>query len=220
MEKYSLTVPKLTQYDVVVFDLDDTLYSEKSYVESGYQAIAHYINILFNKDFLSALKNNIKASNVLASSLQELELPEYLLPQLIQIYRYHEPQITLLPKIENIVNTLKKNSIPLYIITDGRSLTQRLKIEGLGIKHYFQGIYISEEQGFEKPSLHSFSLISKSHQNQKIVYIGDNPKKDFIAPHQLGWDTIGIKHQAIRVHPMNIVEAPRYWIENTNDLQL
>lgn len=218
MARCSLTAPNLQSYDVVVFDLDDTMYSEKSYVDSGYQAISSYIAKLYDIDFYTLIKQNLSEDNVLKSALKASGLGEYLLSQLIQIYRYHKPKIKLLPNIEDILKSLKERHIPLYIITDGRSLTQRLKIEALDVKPYFSEIFISEEQGHEKPSLHSFQQIQNRHPESKIVYIGDNPKKDFIAPHQLQWDTIGIKHEDIRVHKMNIVEAPKYWLNNTNEL--
>jgi len=215
-----LTAPSLRKYDVVVFDLDDTLYSEKSYVNSGYQVIAHYVESLYELDFNRALEKCGDSSNVLASVLDELGLNQSLLSQFIQIYRYHEPDIEVLPGVDCILRGLKKDGVPMYLITDGRSITQRLKITSLEIKAYFREIFISEEQGHEKPSPHSFEEINKQYENSKIVYIGDNPKKDFIAPHKLQWDTIGVKHNEIRVHPLLEVEAPRCWVENIGDLAL
>jgi len=180
-----LTAPSLREYDVVVFDLDDTLYSEKSYVNSGYAAIAQYVENLYELDFDCALEKCGDNSNVLASVLDELGLNSNLLSQFVQIYRYHEPDIEVLPGVNCILQSLKKDGVPMYLVTDGRSITQRLKITALGIKTYFCEIFISEEQGHEKPSLHSFEEINKHYKNSKIVYIGDNPKKDFIAPHKL-----------------------------------
>jgi len=215
-----LIAPGLREYDVVVFDLDDTLYSENSYVNSGYKAIAHYVESLYGLDFNCALEKCRDDSNVLASVLDELGLSTSLLPQFVQIYRYHEPDIEVLPGVNFILQGLKKEGVPIYLVTDGRSITQRLKITALGIKTYFCKIFISEEQGHEKPSPHSFEEINNQHKNSKIVYIGDNPKKDFIAPHKLHWDTIGIKHNEFRVHPLLEIEAPRYWVENIGDLSL
>ena len=39
VEKY------FSNIDAVIFDLDDTLYSEKQYIRSGYKKIAEYFNI-------------------------------------------------------------------------------------------------------------------------------------------------------------------------------
>ena len=213
-----MTVPKLAAYDVIVFDLDDTLYSEKDYVNSGYQAISRQIANLYGIDFEAAIANNIQQQNVLRSALLEVGLDEILLPQLIQIYRYHEPKIALFPKVSEILNTLKQCNKPMYLITDGRALTQRLKINALGIASYFEKIYISEEQGYEKPALHSFNAISEIESGKRIVYIADNPKKDFIAPKALGWNAIGVKHIHTRVHPMVIKQEPDIWLLTIDQL--
>ena len=213
-----LTVPKLESFDIIVFDLDDTLYSERDYVASGFDAVSQKVSQLYNVDFSAAIEKNKHQSNVLKSALLEVGLPTYLLSQLIEIYRYHLPKITLLPGAKEILDTLKALNKPLYLITDGRSLTQRLKIEALGIAAYFQKIYISEEQGHEKPSPHSFKIIDKIENNKKIVYIGDNPKKDFVAPKSMSWETIGIKHSEIRVHPIISVQEPDMWLNRIENL--
>ena len=218
--RLSLTALNLNDYDVIVFDLDDTLYSEKSYVESGYKAISHYIHALYQHDFFTAIQNNLSNDNVLLAALVEVGLPESLLPQLIQIYRYHWPEISLLPNAAKLLEKLKALDKKIYLITDGRSLTQRLKVNALNIQDYFQSVYISEEQGFEKPSLHSFEKITALEPNKRIVYIGDNPKKDFVAPKALKWSTIGVKHEAIRVHPMKVVQAPDVWVLTINELSI
>jgi putative hydrolase of the HAD superfamily len=220
MARLSLTAPELNDFDVIVFDLDDTLYSEKTYVASGYAAISLYIKKLFNIDFSSLIKENLDSNNVLKSALHSSGLPIELLPQLIQIYRYHWPEIKLLPNALVLLDELKKLNKPIYLITDGRSLTQRLKIDSLGIQAYFREIYISEEQGHEKPALHSFNKIMLKEPNKAIVYIADNPKKDFVAPQKLGWSSIGIKHEDIRVHPLLSVQEPQYWLHSIAELRV
>jgi putative hydrolase of the HAD superfamily len=211
-------VNKLTDYDVVVFDLDDTLYSEKQYQESGYKAISNMIGSLYDVDFLSSIHRNKESKNVLKAAITELQLPEVLLEHCINIYRYHRPIISLYSGVKEVLDKLTKAQIPLYIITDGRSVTQRLKIESLGIKGYFQDVFISEEQGFSKPCEHSFKKIANLHRNKKIVYIGDNPKKDFIASSNLGWGSIGVQHLSTRVHPMHIVKEPDFWLSEISNL--
>ena len=40
IEKITDVIKYVTEYKLVIFDLDDTLYSEKEYIRSGYKAIA------------------------------------------------------------------------------------------------------------------------------------------------------------------------------------
>lgn len=133
----------LSNFDVVVFDLDDTLYSEMDYVLSGYQYLAELLEILYSKStyqsFLDAIKNNNR--DVFDYVITENDLPESLKQHLILAYRYHRPSINLHKGVLGVLNELKSRTIPMYLITDGRGLTQRLKISSLGIEDFFEYIY-------------------------------------------------------------------------------
>ena len=212
----------LSSYDVVVFDLDDTLYSEKQYVLSGYKYLSDLIEDLYSKSvyniFLKALK--LKEKDVFSYVIKEIDLPLCIKKDLIFAYRYHTPNIQLHEGVLPILKQLKKNGIPMYLITDGRAVTQRLKVEALGIKSFFDYMYISEEVGMPKPSPDSFKAIQNIHHNKSIVYIADNPNKDFLAPSKLGWDTIGLLHKKSRVHPLlsNYLKASKKWLNEFKDL--
>ena len=53
---------------------------------------------------------------------------------------------------------------------------------------------ISEEVGSEKLLGEAFRLImDRTGEKGPYVYVGDNPKKDFVAPNRLGWLTVGYK---------------------------
>ena len=51
---------------------------------------------------------------------------------------------------------LKENNITIGIITDGRSIQQRSKLEALGLYEYTNQVVISEEIGSEKPNLKNY----------------------------------------------------------------
>ena len=53
----------------VIFDLDDTLYSEKEYIRSGYRAIANsipYVNQMEEKLWQAFLQKHLKVMNLQA----------------------------------------------------------------------------------------------------------------------------------------------------------
>ena len=212
----------LSIFDVVVFDLDDTLYSEMDYVLSGYRYLSQLIEKLYSKStyqsFLEALERN--EADIFTYVIAEHKLPESLKQHLILAYRYHTPDIQLHPSALAILEQLKSKNIPVYLITDGRGVTQRLKVTSLGIETFFESIFISEEVGVGKPALDSFLAIQTVHPNQSIVYVADNPKKDFIAPHQLGWESIGIINKDTRVHPLtnNYLQAANVWLDEFKEL--
>lgn len=212
----------LLDYDVVVFDLDDTLYSEMDYVLSGYNFLSDLLEKLYSKNtyqtFINAL--NEKAPDVFSYVISEHKLPKIIKDHLVLVYRYHMPNIKLHEGVMSVLETLNNKNIPIYLISDGRSITQRLKIFSLDIENFFELIFISEEVGVGKPEPDSFIAIQRAHPNESIVYVADNPKKDFIAPKQLGWSSIGIINKNTRVHPLtnNYIQAASVWIDEFKEL--
>ena len=76
---------------------------------------------------------------------------------------------------------------------------------------------------FWKPHPLSFEFLAKEWglENDQLVYIGDNPAKDFIAPKRLGWRTIRLKIQG-QLHydkqPLNDAAAPDYVLNSVQEL--
>lgn len=222
MQRFWFQMNSLSDFDIVVFDLDDTLYSEMDYVLSGYKYLAVLIEKTYGKNtyqsFLDAL--SLDYEDVFEYVIKVHELPDSLKKHLILAYRYHVPNIQLHEGVQLVLSELKSLNIPVYLITDGRGITQRLKVISLGIKDYFNKIFISEEVGAGKPELYSFLAIEALHKNKSIVYIADNPKKDFIAPKELGWGTIGILNADTRIHLLtdNHIQAADVWLKEFKEL--
>jgi len=212
----------LSSFDVVVFDLDDTLYSEMDYVLSGYRFLADLVEKLYSKNtyqtFLEAIGR--KERDVFSYVITKHQLPLTLKEHLILAYRYHVPNIKLHEGVISILEQLKNKKVPMYLITDGRGMTQRLKITSLHIESFFEYIFISEEVGVGKPKPDSFIAIQHVHPHKSLVYVADNPKKDFLAPTQLGWNSIGILNRSTRVHPVtnNYIQAANVWLNDFKEL--
>ena len=81
------------------------------------------------------------------------------------------------------LKVLKEKNIKLGIITDGYIETQNNKLKVLKAEKYFDSIIITEELGREywKPHPKPFEMIRHEFDIQfdEMVYVGDNPKKDF-----------------------------------------
>ena len=137
-------------------------------------------------------------------------------------YRLHSPNISLCDDVKKCINLLESKGILIAILTDGRSITQRQKLLALGLDKY--RVFISEEYGgLTKPNIVRFQRIEKIIRAKKYIYLGDNPTKDFLAPNQLGWLTIGLCTKAEFIHQYdlnNIPETckPHNWIENINKI--
>ena len=109
----------------------------------------------------------------------------------LKIYREQMPEITLYEGVVEMIEDLKAKGIKVGIITDGRPEGQRNKIKALGLESLVDDIIISDELGgpqFGKPCDIAFRIMQKRWRlpYEQIVYVGDNPNKDFQACRQLG----------------------------------
>ncbi|MBO3097903.1 HAD family hydrolase [Gelidibacter pelagius] len=183
---------------VVVFDLDDTLYNELDFLKSAYQSIASLLEPkdwkpLYSKMF-SLYRCDINVFEFI-SIAYNIEIG-----QLVEMYRNHHPNIQLFDGVLDVFDAIKSKDGKIGIITDGRSKTQRAKLESLAILDYLDGIVISEEIGFEKPNLANFKAIENSISGNVYYYIADNLKKDFIAPNALGWKSVALIDNGKNIH--------------------
>jgi putative hydrolase of the HAD superfamily len=186
----------------VVFDLDDTLYNEIDFIKSGYSHIKNYLNNIYNLN-IRYIPNDIEIKTNkkhIQKFIKKNNLNYIKADIILNILRYHTPNISLHKKTSKLLNDLKKLDVKLGIITDGRSLTQRNKIYCLKILNIIDVIYISEEIKSLKPNSKAFKKIENKFKGHKYIYIGDNPYKDFATPNKLGWLTIGILNKQSRIH--------------------
>lgn len=189
----------LGNIDAVIFDLDDTLYSEKEYIKSGYNAIAEeFIEIV---DMSQKLWNAfLEKKNAIDYVLeQEGLLTEENKVRALEKYRNHIPSIHLYDGIEDMLAQLKKTK-KIGLITDGRPIGQRNKIKALNLEKHIEKIIVTDELGgveFRKPNTKAFELMQETLKIpfEKMVYIGDNINKDFIAPKKLGMQTIYFRNE-------------------------
>ena len=208
---------------VFVFDLDDTLYQEKQYQLSGYEYIAKRVAMLYNVDVQRDIIRLAEGeADTLESLCHLLNLNSSVKESLLWEYRLHEPNLTLNSGVSELFEELLEKGKGIAIITDGRSISQRLKLQALGLNEI--AAYISEDYGSAKPDDLRFKLVEKKFGNANFVYVGDNPKKDFLAPNRLGWLTFGIVAQKNNVHSQNCAYLPQeyhpnYWLNDIQELR-
>lgn len=208
--------------DVVVFDLDDTLYKEVAFVESGFKAVACHIgNISFADELISWWTDG---KNALESLINKYSL-KFSIDKLLSVYRNHSPAIKLDTSTPQILDSLMANGKILGLITDGRSFTQWNKIHALGLSKWIsaENIIISEEFGSSKPDVRNYQIFMSKYPDRTYTYIGDNIAKDFLAPKALGWQTICLKDNGQNIHSqdynMNEEYLPDITIKNISEIK-
>ena len=187
--------------DVLVFDLDDTLFPEVEFVESGFRAADAWLEIRHSKsglfDAAWRLFQRGARGRIFDLALGEMGVAntEGMIAALVSVYRAHVPVIALYPDARWAIDHYQGQK-KMGMITDGYLVAQRNKVEALGIKTAFDAIVYSDQFGREnwKPSEFPYRKIMELIRcgGPECVYIADNPAKDFIAPKTLGWSTIQI----------------------------
>ncbi|HWJ78053.1 MAG TPA: HAD family hydrolase [Niallia sp.] len=188
----------------VVFDMDDTLYSERDYVRSGMHELEKWVienyNIFgFYKIAMNFFENGEK-KYIFNKTLDLLNIPynERLIQSMVSIYRSHRPSIQLLNDSKWVLDHLDKK-VKIGLISDGYYDAQINKAHSLGIKEKFHSIILTDQFGrdYWKPSHKPYEQTSLNLQvsHHECVYIGDNVSKDFVTAKKLGWKTIHIERQ-------------------------
>lgn len=186
---------------VVVFDLDDTLYDDLSFVRSGFAAVAQQVLAPLLSEhpdkIQQALEQELQISRnqVFDRFLQKYGLySQRLVLRCLSVYRRHFPSIHLFPEAENCLKRLKH--LPLYVVTDGNKLVQKNKCLALGLQSKVRKCLCTYAYGrkHSKPSPYCFYKICQLEKvdPHQVVYVADNPYKDFVGLKPLGFHTIRV----------------------------
>ena len=201
---------------ILIFDLDDTLYDERTYVVSGLRAVARFGYERFGwcpTESLSFMQNVLDKSG--RGQIFDLWLASRsrstrsLVEECVKVYRHHTPSLQLALGVEKLLERLSSGYC-LYLVTDGHKIVQSKKVEALGISHFFQKVMITHRYGIRhaKPSTYCFELIKSREECEweEMAYIGDNPAKDFVNLNVLGVKTIRVNTGVYR----NVSAKPGY----------
>jgi putative hydrolase of the HAD superfamily len=176
----------------VIFDLDDTLYSEKEYVRSGYRQVARCVPSVeraeeklwqFFLDKKPAIDELLTTEGIFDDATRAA---------CVRAFRSQMPDdLHFYEGVDAMLTSLREQGYRLGIITDGRVEAQSAKIKALGLEQRVDKIIITDSLGgveYRKPCPKSYMLMKEAFQTEyaEMVYVGDNLKKDFIACEQLG----------------------------------
>jgi putative hydrolase of the HAD superfamily len=206
--------------DFFIFDLDDTLYSELTFLQSAYREIAKMLDAANTESLFAEMLQRYRHGGNVFKWLVEKH-PNVTVEFLLNVYRHHVPMISFYDGVEDFLLTLRKLNIPIGLITDGRSVTQRNKLKALGAEQLFAEIIISEEFGCEKPDPRVFRFFNDKYPGKHFYYFADNPTKDFAVPASLGWTTVCLRDAGFNIHRQELPgTAIQYLIESFADIKI
>ena len=186
----------------LIFDLDDTLYPERDFVFSAYRTVAEKVWQDFRVEIEAELRKLFLAGrrgDLFSAALREKKIvfdEDYVLG-LVAAYRSHTPQLSPYTDIA-IIPELRSQGFKTGLLTDGWAKVQSAKIKALGIEGLFDAIILSDELGgpeMWKPSPAPFEAILEKLKAKasEAVYIGDNPRKDFLGAKRCGMATLRLR---------------------------
>ncbi|MDO8586157.1 MAG: HAD family hydrolase [Armatimonadota bacterium] len=189
----------------VVFDMDDTLYLECDYVLSGFVSISKTlgeqsgvrpteISDFLWQGFLQGVRGD--AFSRLLSAYPQLA-GGFQVTDLVELYRNHAPDIRIMSGIEEMLRAMRTSGLRLAALCDGIWFGQELKVQALGLNRLVDTVIYTDKWGREywKPHTRGFEEIMRvwGCRADELVFVADNPEKDFAGPNQLGWRTIRMR---------------------------
>jgi putative hydrolase of the HAD superfamily len=196
---------------IVAVDLDDTLYDERTFVESGFRAVASHLE---QTRGLPAAESFAVLCSSLDSAPRGRQIDDLLahwglqgkrlVSALVHVYRHHPPSLALPEESRAALDALRQAGHRLYLVTDGHKVVQANKVAALGVARYFEHCYLTNRYGtaHNKPSPRVFELMLRREgaEPSQLVYVGDDPAKDFVGVRRLGGRTIRVRtgrHSAV-----------------------
>lgn len=119
---------------------------------------------------------------------------------------------------EELLHTLSAR-YRLYLVTNGTASVQRGRIQSADLSKYFEGIYISEDVGFDKPSEEYFRFCFAQipdFRKEETVIVGDSITADIQGGKNAGIRTVWFNPEQA---PNRSDIIPDYEIQNLKDLE-
>lgn len=195
----------MTAHSCFLVDLDDTLFSELDYVDSGYRAVSSKIaaEVSTNADdVLLRLRYELRKFGrvgVFDRVLSHFKNAKMDVSALVAAYRNHEPDIQFYPGARDALVRLRALA-PIAIVTDGNAAMQRRKIEALQLHSLVDTIVYCWECQAPKPAILAYEIAAKQLgcEIKSGIVIGDDPLHDMAAAALIGVRSIRVRTGRLR----------------------
>ncbi len=194
-----------TRVRAVLFDLDDTLYPERQFVDGGFAAVAGFLAERFGR-----------SAAVLASRLRDLHDQDGrgrlfdtlvaeqglggesdLVPACLFVYRTHTARLTPFAGVVGLLDGLRAAGVRTGVISDGNGAVQSRKLAGLdGLAERLDVVVLTDDlgPGNAKPSRVPYDVACRllAVDPSATIYVGNDPRKDFRGARAAGLRTIRV----------------------------
>ena len=101
-------------------------------------------------------------------------------------------KLEVYPGVKEALRELKRREKGVYLLSNAQSDFTRPEIEMLGLKNYFDGIFISSEVGYKKPSKEFFEKLLETYQldPKTCLMVGNDESADIKGAQIVGMDSL------------------------------
>lgn len=195
-------------YRTFLLDIDNTLLDFDAAEKRGFIKVIESYEIEYNSEMLDKYK---KINRNLWSLLEQgkIEKEEVLNTRFGEFFRLYHIEASgieaesrfrrhlgesadLIPNAKETLLDLKKQGKNLYSASNGVYDTQIQRLKNAGIHDLFDGMFISEKVGYEKPALSFFEFCFNNipaFEKEKIIMVGDSISSDIQGAINAGIDS-------------------------------
>lgn len=182
----------------VLFDLDGTLLDRDAsllaFANAQYERLTQWLGHIPKERYIERFieldergyvwKDKVYEQLIAEFQIQGIGWETLLQDYVTEFKNYCVP----FPGLLAMLNELKRRSIRMGIITNGKGQFQLDNIKALKIESYFEAILISERENMRKPDARLFlrALDCLEVAPAESVFIGDHPENDVKAARQAG----------------------------------
>ena len=198
MLKYNL----FDSYQVIIFDLDNTLYDESVYLFSAYNDIGKFIEKQvggYSGEYVSFLVTSFKKYG--HHGLFDMLLSHFgfktkiEMNDLLFLLRHTKVVLKVYDEMKMVLEYLLNRKCKVYILTNGNREQQQNKIESLDIQEILSKIeVIYANEYVPKPSACCIDkiVIENEVEKESVIMCGDS-EVDYLAAKNAGIDFINVK---------------------------
>jgi putative hydrolase of the HAD superfamily len=208
----------------VLFDLDDTLYPERQFVDGGFRAVARFLAarsevsasseaaLVDRLWALHARDGRGRLFDTLLGELGQGDDPDLVLACLL-VYRNHPTRLEPFPGVPALMDGLHTAGVRTGVLSDGNAAVQTRKLAGLGgVADRLDAVVMTDllGPGHAKPSPVAFRVACRllDVPPSATIYVGNDPRKDFAGARAAGLATIRIGPVPDEGGPIAIESTP------------
>ncbi|MBW2999209.1 HAD-IA family hydrolase [Candidatus Woesearchaeota archaeon] len=212
----------------VIFDLDDTLLDTTGQVivKGHVKALKEMVKLGLPISFDEAVKlmeklkkekgEDIKALHKVCSELK-FDNEEVLNIGLDIYHNYWDDDVKLFPDTIPTLEELKQKGLKLVLVSHGRKERQNMKIDVLGIRQYFDFVFIDGNN--EKGKYFSEAMEKLNLNPDEIIVVGDKITAEIKEANSLGITTVRMLHgRRSKLKPADKLETADYEIKNIKEV--